>query len=218
MQELSEMVFEKKGIPVTSSLIIAEKAKIQHESVVKMITTYMEDLMEFGAMDFSDLKSGKRGRPVRTYELNERQATVLLTYLSNTAPVRKFKKDLVKAFFEMAEIIKSLQSAKLEFPAFTTAIMDAHEEPKHYHFSNEINMINKIVLGVTASKYKEQNGIDKKVSSIRPYLSLEEISAIEELQRVDIGLIVSGMEYDQRKQVLSGYYNRRILGIIMKAG
>jgi hypothetical protein len=115
--------------------------------------------------------------------------------MDNTEPVKNFKKGLVKAFFEMASFIKSLQQAKLEFPAFTNAIMEAHEEPKHYHFSNEINMINRIILGMSASQFKDANGIDKKEPSIRPYLSLEQIQKIEELQRIDIGLIVAGMKH-----------------------
>lgn len=125
--------------------------------------------------------------------------------------VARFKESYIARFNQMEDFIKSLQTAKLEFPAFTDAIMEVHEEPKHYHFSNEINMINKIVLGVTASKYKEEHGIDKKVNSIRPYLTKEQIKGIENLQRVDIGLIVSGMEYKARKQLLEQYYSNRLL-------
>jgi len=122
-----------------------------------------------------------------------------------------FKEAYINAFNQMAEFIKSLQTAKLEFPAFTNAIMLAHEEPKSYHFSNEINMINKIVLGMNASKFKETNGLDKSVPSIRPYLSAEQIKAIEELQRIDIGLIVAIKEYEQRKKILEEYFSNKLL-------
>lgn len=207
----NDLVFERHGNAFTNSCVIADKAGVQHESVVRLINDNMNDLSEFGAIEFSDLKSGKRGRPTRVYYLNERHSTLILTYMDNTEQIKKFKKGLVKAFFEMASFIQSLQQAKLEFPAFTNAIMEAHEEPKHYHFSNEINMINRIVLGMDASKFKEANGIDKKVSSIRPYLSVDQMLRIEELQRVDIGLIVSGMEYEARKHVLEGYFKKRKL-------
>ena len=108
----------------------------------------------------------------------------------------------------MEQFIQSLQIAKLEFPEFTNAIMNAHAEPKHYHFSNEINMINKIVLGVTAKEFKEQNGIDKSVSSIRQYLNEEQIKAIETLQRFDIGLITMIEDYQERKEMLIKYFMR----------
>nr|DAV63729.1 MAG TPA: regulatory protein [Caudoviricetes sp.] len=202
----NQLVFEKKGQAFTNSLIIAEKSENQHESVVRMINNNLIDLEEYGKVEFTDLKSGKRGRPTRMYLLNERQSTLLLTYLDNTEPVKHFKKDLVRAFFKMHDFIQSLKTAKLEFPEFTNAIMNAHEEPKHYHFSNEINMINKIVLGVTAKEFKEQNGIDKSVNSIRPYLNEEQIKAIETLQRFDIGLITMIEDYQERKEMLTNYF------------
>jgi len=100
-----------------------------------------------------------------------------------------------------------LQTAKMEFPAFTEAIMAAHDEPKHYHFSNEINMIYRIVLGMDAKTFREKHGLPKG-EVIRPYLTAEQIHAIETLQRVDIGLIVAVPEYEQRKQMLAQYYER----------
>ena len=133
--------------------------------------------------------------------------TFLVTSYSGTKATN-FKIDYIKRFNEMEQFIQSLQTAKLEFPEFTNAIMNAHEEPKHYHFSNEINMINKIVLGVTAKEFKEQNGIDKSVNSIRSYLNEEQIRSIETLQRFDIGLITMIDDYQERKAMLTNYYIR----------
>jgi len=81
----------------------------------------------------------------------------------------KFKESYIEQFNKMESFIKSLQAARLEFPALTNAIMEMHEEPKHYHFSNEINMINRIVLGMDVKRFKEEQGIDKNISSIRPF-------------------------------------------------
>jgi len=203
----SDIVFERKGLIFTNSQIIAEKSEIQHESVVRLISNNIDDLREFGPIEFSDLKSGKRGRPTRVYYLNERQSTLILTYLDNTEPVKKFKKALVKEFFRMSDFIKSLLATKIEFPVFTDAVMLAHEEPKNYHFSNEINMIYRIVLGMDAKKFREENGIDKGVV-IKPYLTLEQIKAIETLQRVDIGLLVVMPDFQQRKATLLRYFNQ----------
>ena len=69
-------------------------------------------------------------------------------------------------------------------------------------------MINKIVLGVTAKEFKEQNGIDKSVNSIRSYLNEEQIRSIETLQRFDIGLITMIDDYQERKAMLTNYYIR----------
>lgn len=201
-----EFVIEKKGQAFTDSLTIAEKSKNQHESIVRLMMDNHSDFEEYGKLEFTDLKSGKRGRPTKVYFLNEQQATLLLTYLNNSQPVKEFKKNLVREFYKMKEFIKSLQTARLEFPEFTEAIMNAHEEPKYYHFSNELDMINRIVLGLSAKQFKEKNNIDKTVNSIRPYLSQEQIKGIETLQRFDIGLITMESDYQKRKEILKNYY------------
>lgn len=207
---MNELITETRGQPVTISRRVAESFGKEHYNVIRDIE-YLDCSEKFTALNFEVStykdKSGKRNPE---YILTKDGFTFLVMgYRGRKAA--KFKEAYIQAFNEMESFIKSLQTAKLEFPAFTNAIMESHKEPKHYHFSNEINMINKIVLGVTASKYKEQHGIDKKVTSIRPYVCARQILMIEELQRIDIGLIVSGMEYEERKRTLKAVYERRSL-------
>jgi phage regulator Rha-like protein len=121
----------------------------------------------------------------------------------------QFKEAYIKRFNDMEQFIKSLLATKMEFPAFTAAVMAAHEEPKHYHYSNEINAIYRIVLGVDAKTFRVTNGIDKG-GVIRPYLSLGQIKAIENLQRINIGLLVAIPDFQQRKQILTAQHNRKL--------
>lgn len=161
---------------------------------------------KFGEINFlKDTYKDDRNRKQTRYLMTKDGFTFLVTSYGGIKATN-FKIDYIKKFNQMEKFIQSLQIAKLEFPEFTNAIMDAHEEPKHYHFSNEINMINKIVLGFTAKEFKEQNGIDKSVNSIRPYLSNEQIKEIEALQRFDIGLIAMENDYQKRKEILANYY------------
>lgn len=51
----------------TDSKVIADGTGNQHESVVALLKRYESDFLEFGFLDFTDLKSGKRGRPTRIY-------------------------------------------------------------------------------------------------------------------------------------------------------
>ncbi|MGL5437574.1 MAG: Rha family transcriptional regulator [Lachnospiraceae bacterium] len=202
-------LYERDGKAFCDSLQIAETFGKEHKNVLADIKS-LECSLEFSRLNFQPSDYKVRGKLYPRYLLTKDGFTFLVMGYRGKKAAR-FKEAYINRFNLMESFIKSLVAAKLEFPAFTAAIMDAHEEPKHYHFSNEINMINKIVLGVTAAKFKEQNGVDKKVSSIRPYLTVEQIRSIEELQRVDTGLIVSGMEYEQRKAVLKGYYSRRLI-------
>ena len=106
--------------------------------------------------------------------------------------------------------MKSFLATRFEFPDFTDAILNAHEEPKHYHFSNEINMIYNIVLGVSTSKFRELNGLEKGCV-IKPYLNLEQIKAVELLQRTDMGLLDAKLSYEERKNILCAKFEREKL-------
>ena len=107
MYELVEL----KGNDVfTNSKVIADGTNNQHESVVAIIRKYEKDILDFGNMDFSDLKSGKRGQPERVYYLNEEQATFVITLLRNSKIVVKFKKELVRQFYAMRRFILEKQS------------------------------------------------------------------------------------------------------------
>lgn len=94
----------------TDSKIIAEGTNIQHESVVRLIKEHSIRLSKFGLIEFSDLKSGKRGRPTRVYQLNEPQATLLITFLENTEVVADFKTELVRQFYAMRQFIFERQT------------------------------------------------------------------------------------------------------------
>lgn len=139
-----------------------------------------------------------------------RKGSMLIVMGFNGRKATAIKIGLLNRFEAMEEFIFSLNSARMEYPALTEAIYNAREEPKPHHFINEADMINRIVLGMSAKKFREEAGI-KKGESIRPYLTTEQIRNIETLQRVDIGLIVGGIEFQARKEMLSNYINRLML-------
>lgn len=68
--------------------------KIFTDSIVMLrvlvIRNYKSDFEEFGEIRFMDLKSKNPlgDRPIKIYQLNEQQATLLVTYLDNTSVVR----------------------------------------------------------------------------------------------------------------------------------
>lgn len=105
-----ELVEVRENDVFTNSKVIAEGTNNQHESVVAIIRKYESDISDFGKIDFSDLKSGKRGQPERVYYLNEEQATFVITLLRNSKVVVKFKKELVKQFYAMRRFLIEKQS------------------------------------------------------------------------------------------------------------
>ena len=106
-----ELVELKNNEVFTTSKIIAEGANIQHESVVRLIKEHLSNFERWGKVNFSDLKSGKRGRPTRIFYLTEQQATLLITFLDNTEVVINFKTELVDQFFKMRDFIRERTTA-----------------------------------------------------------------------------------------------------------
>lgn len=204
-------LYERNGKAYCSSRQMAEEFDRRHDHMLRMIDELTAPTSgvseEFTRLNFQPSyykdASGKRNREI----LMTKDGFVLVAMEIKGAKARKFKEAYIRRFNQMESFIKSLQAAKLEHPAFTEAIMNAHEEPKHYHFSNEADMINRIVLGMSAKQFREVNGIAKG-ESIRPFLNTTQIQAVEVLQRVDIGLIVAVPDFQQRKEILTEYYEK----------
>lgn len=199
-------LFEKSGQIYCSSRQVSEEFQKEHRNVLRDIEN-LDCSGEFNELNFErvtykDAKGQKRPEYLMT---KDGFTFLVMGYRGKKAA--KFKESYIRRFNEMEQFIKSVNAAKLEHPAFTDAIMNAHEEPKHYHFSNEADMINRIVLGMSAKKFREQRGL-VKVESIRPYLDETQIKMIETLQRVDIGLIVAIPNYQLRKETLLRYYEQ----------
>jgi len=115
---VTDLVTLSGDTAVTSTLTIAENTDNDHASVIKLVRTYLGDLQEFGRVGFEiQTFTTAGGNQQREFaELNEQQATLLLTYMRNTEIARFFKKRLVRAFFDMAQRLaapKPLSSAEM---------------------------------------------------------------------------------------------------------
>lgn len=190
--------------PFTTSRIIADHAEIEHRAVMQLIRKYEADLKEFGKTTFemSKLTSG-RGRKSKTYHLNEEQATLLITYLDNTEPVRAFKKELVKQFFAMKHEQLSRQAlrsaGKQVRLSMTDAIKKADLSPHFYkHYTN---LCYKSAIGFNTTQIKKARNVVKNCS-LMDYLSIEELEAVSERESQIATMITLGMSYDQIKAVL----------------
>lgn len=86
----------------------------------------------------------------------------------------KIKEFYIALFNKMEETIKRRVTLRMEYPLLTDNITLLHENPRPHHYSNEANMLNKIVTGMSAKEYKLKNGIPLEKSSIRPFLTDKE--------------------------------------------
>lgn len=104
---MNQLVTFEQGEARTTTLIIAEGTNVEHDSVIKLVRKYRDDLEEFGPCRFEiDMVKRPQGGGVQKEIalLNEQQSTLIITYLKNTEIVRQFKKALVRAFFELRDL------------------------------------------------------------------------------------------------------------------
>lgn len=108
------------GQPQTTSLIVAEGTGNQHKNVLELVRNNIADFEEFGRVAFQTRprpEGQHGGGNVVIALLNEAQATLLLTYMRNSDVVRQFKKNLVRAFYEL----RNRPTPKLEGPELMAA-------------------------------------------------------------------------------------------------
>ena len=95
--------------PYTTDKIIAEHSGNSLHAVKVLIYNHKQDFEDFGILSFEMTKLPGRGRPQKTYHLNEQQATFLITMLDNTPQVKQFKKSLVREFYAMKQELTQRQ-------------------------------------------------------------------------------------------------------------
>ncbi len=188
------------------SLFVAKFFEKEHKNVLADIDN-LDCSEEFNQLNFQLITyKDARGRKQRAYAMTRDGFTFLaMGYRGKKASY--FKELYIKRFNEMESFIRTLVTTRKEFPLLTENIKLLHDNPKPYHFSNECDMINKLVTGMTAKKFREVHGLAKG-ESIRPYLTDEQLELMEKLQKCDVGLLVAFPEYEQRKRHLERYMSQ----------
>lgn len=138
---MTELIYVNNDQPVTTSLAIADGVENPHKSVIQLIRNNLEDLQQFGPIAFEMRKGGSLpqggfAKPTEYAILNERQATLLMTYMRNNKVVKEFKIRLVKAFYELAE--KARKPAE-ELDRIELLKMALEAEEQKLQMRNQIN-------------------------------------------------------------------------------
>lgn len=192
-----------------STLEIAKLTGKRHDHVMRDTQKMMEQLNIHAPQFWGSYKT-KQGNEYGLFNLPKRETLILVSgysvelrakiidrweYLENKLAEKELKKEI-------------RNTSRLEYRPMTDAIALAHEEIKPYHFSNEADLINRIVLGCTASKFKKENEITDN-ESIRDYLTTEQLNCIVSLQRANTVYIEDGLDFQDRKVKLQSLFDRK---------
>lgn len=98
----------------TDSMVIATGTRNEHRAIKQMIRKYENKFKELGDIKLRHLECQNPigGRPESIYDLNEMQATFLMTLLRNNEVVVDFKFELTKEFYRMREFIREKLSSE----------------------------------------------------------------------------------------------------------
>lgn len=167
----NSLVFlSKNNLPLTTSLIIAERLDIQHKNILHNIDKFSKELQTINPLAFETRKGeplpqGGYSKSTRYALLTEEQAAFVITLSRNTPKVVEFKLALTKAFFEAREALnKSKVENKIEHQSYLKIFKDFCLQ--HNYSSEEIKMFDylreqalKQGYAIACAKLKEQESV-----------------------------------------------------------
>lgn len=206
------MFADMKDTARVDSRLVAQMFEKEHKNVLQSIDAILAPdsgfSREFNRLNFQPIKyTDIRGRKQRCYAMTRDGFTMLVMGFTGKKAAQ-FKEMYIKRFNEMEQTIKTLVSAREQFPMLTEQIRLLHDSPKPYHFSNEADMLNRLALGQTAKQFREARGLNKG-ESIRPYLTKEQLDLLDRLQTIDLGLLVSTPDFETRKRFLEWWMSKQ---------
>ncbi|MGL5751842.1 MAG: phage antirepressor KilAC domain-containing protein [Paraclostridium sp.] len=131
-----ELVKEKNGELLVSSLVIAENVSYEHRAVIQLINSYKIDFEELGALHLKCIGTNGTNTYKTWYDLNENQVTFLLQLMKNNEYTVKFKLTLTKAFSMMKS---KLQENTFLIPkTFSEALLLASKQAEQIEKQNQL--------------------------------------------------------------------------------
>ncbi len=194
---------------------IAELTGKQHRNVLADIRKMLVEIQSTEIL--ADYKDSK-GRTYQQIILDKEQTLILVSGYNikmRAAIVRRWQ------FLEEKEQRGLLRNASKEEFYPVTATLRAvraldNKETKPHHYTNEMNMINRIILGCTAKQYRINEDVPDSVA-IRDTFTPLELKAVTSLQRADTVFLEMGLDYEERKQKLQDIFDRNFNELFMRA-
>lgn len=198
--------FGKEELATCTSLDVAETFGKDHRHVLR-------DIRELGCSE--EFNRSNFGPISYVDAMNREQKAVIMTRDGFTLLVMgytgelamKFKEAYIKQFNAMEAALKGKlierEKGIAVRQALTKALQQSNEnERMHGHaYSNYTNCIYKALFGKDAGQLRKDFGIGAK-DNLRDFFSIEELAAVQSMERLVSGLVDCGWGYDQVKSFI----------------
>lgn len=223
----SEGIFTEKGRrqAMVSSLTIAKAFGKSHSEVLEEIDNLIEELAKNDISDdFAEenLVPGSykdnTGEDKPCYNVTHSGFCMYMMpdsfclFINEHPEMMATVEKYLMAFSAMENYVSKFYVCHEEFPEYAEAIREHYEREgkmPEYAFDNEADMINGIVLGMTAEEFKDDNRIDEYARSIIPYLGKKQTHRINLLRAMGIAYLEMDLPYKERKEKLERYAKRK---------
>lgn len=201
-------IFEKHSNAWTTSRDLARVFGKDHSKVMRSIEQVIAEAdkdwtdANFGLSSYKD-QSGKKNKQYRM----TRKGFSLVAMGFTGKKAMQFKVDYIEAFENMAELIYSRIHAKPGYKEMS-GVVAKYLGSNKFTFAEEANRVNRAVLGMTSSEFREVHGL-KKNENPRDAVIKKKLDQIDSAQRLNANLIRAGVEAHERTRILEANYKGR---------
>ena len=202
-------------VEVVNSLRDEGAAQLRHDTFIAKVRKLKDELSLQNILEGTYKNSRNQKQPCL---LLDKKACLLM--VASETP--KVLQAIIDRWLELeaAELERSTAKAmdaenraalRMEYRPMTDALKSVREdigkETKSHHYSNEADMINRIVTGYPAKKFKAVHEMPD--SSLRDLLTPIQKQAMLSLQKANTVYLEEGLSFDERKERLNTLFNRR---------
>ena len=181
---------------------------VLHKDFIKRVADECDDL---GGKEI--FLHPQNNMEITSYKLNRDQ--MFLVGMRESKAVRK---QVLKWLHELSDKVDEIEAQKAEraeaslsFKEQSAALKLSREfegkETLSHHYSNEADLLNRVILGCTAKSYRSAHQLDK-ADSLRDTLTPVELEAYTALRKANETYLLDGLTHSERKEKLTNRYKR----------
>ena len=204
---------------IVSSRDIGKYFDKEHKDIVNMterristIKSMNDSEKEKFLVSFKESEYKSRGKVFKEYLYNKDGFMFIAMGLEGIE-AEKLKINYISMFNTMADLILTRGLAKIGYKQMSKEVKSHRErlgkDIKWFHYAREADMLNKIVLGMTAKQFKDANGMEIHEAT-REMIPEWKLAFIDKLERFNTDLLEMDMSFTEREAFITKRYMKEL--------